>query len=88
MIPTDKQLGIMVMSLRLGFGHLRRSLLNLNVRCSGGFQAGVLIQGVDVTAQDVQAFSKELLQRIYIETLIHGNHSPGVSYCNFHGFRR
>jgi hypothetical protein len=77
---TDRQLGIMSMCLRLRRGHPKRSSWNWNVSYTWRFSKGAsLIVDPDVTAQDVQAFSKELLARIYIETLIHGNHSPGVS---------
>lgn len=36
-------------------------------------------QLVDITAEDVQAFGTEILKRLHIETLIHGNSTAEVS---------
>jgi hypothetical protein len=34
---------------------------------------------LDISPADVQAFAKEVFQRMYIETLVHGNTTPEVS---------
>lgn len=36
----------------------------------------------DITAEDVQAFGTEVLKRLHIETLIHGNSTAEVSHLS------
>ena len=38
----------------------------------------------DITAEDVQAFGTEILKRLHIETLIHGNSTAEVRHLHIH----